>query len=296
MQSANQSIEIIRECPFCSFPIRYRKARGARDENLEGVFWTDGKEHVPLFPEQPQLIHCENCQEYYWKRQAKKIGVCNPASSLPEHHSATWEHVWFRETFPDLDEYREALAVKAYASDEQECYIRTHIWWYLNDPVRYGKAKKTAVDQRPFFRTNLLRLRDIYCTMEKKVRKMIALNKRLSFRPDPDSDNRQPILVEAPEKVIEDFLVHQLEICRELEAFNDAMEILEKLPVEGNRELAEIRSLVHRRDAIVHRYSFSMGGDAGGTEDFSSFSARAGRERREKSKKKAWESFVKMFR
>ena len=86
--------EIIRACPHCEFPVRQRVVQEIDDPDyLEGVYWTDGKEQLPLFPPSPRLIHCENCRGFYWKREAKRIGICDPSSDDPGKSPDAWEHV-----------------------------------------------------------------------------------------------------------------------------------------------------------------------------------------------------------
>jgi len=288
--------EIIRACPHCKFPIRQTKVE--KVENLEGIFWTDGKEQLPLFPMNPRLIKCQNCNKFYWKKDAQIIGECDPASSDPGKRPDAWEHVWVRDVFPDLENHNKALQQNFYSTDAEECYIRTMIWWQINDRIRSAKKKFIEKAHQKLFIHNLYRLRDMYVKMEKKVFSVVNQGKKLAFKPDPNADrNVQPYLFVEHKQVIEDFRLHVAEISRELGDFDSALKFLDFPFTIANREVDELHKLIEEKDPWVHRYTFSLDTS---TENISQFAAgesfKKQREHVEQKRRKAWKNFVNMFR
>lgn len=287
-------LEIIRACPYCRFPTREKVSEPGNGASLSGVYWSDGKEHLPFFPTSSRIVRCENCSKYYWKRNAPVIGTCDPASNDPEMQPDAWEHVWLKDTFPSLEDSVAALDQHFFENDAQELYVRTLVWWGINDPVRFGKQKHISREHKTLFSENLLRMRDLYELVGSTVGKTTDAGKAVSMH---GVRNGKLIVVDNPDHLVETCRLHCAEISRELGDFDLAGQYLAGEFEVGLKEAAELKNVIEKKKVEVHKFSWSQTGQAGPPSEFATGNVRVkNREKIEKQKRKAWDEFVDMFK
>jgi hypothetical protein len=118
-----------------------------------GRFWSDGKREAPMLPDAPWLRRQPLTGEFFWTDECEEIAEVEPSSK-----GSRYEEVPMAAT-PDLDQLRDALGRGLAGSPEKERYLRTRLWWAMNDPVRAGKATAPA---GPGFEQNLVQLQTLF--------------------------------------------------------------------------------------------------------------------------------------
>ena len=288
-------VELIRACPYCRFPIREKVFESENPAAVSGVYWSDGKEYLPFFSGGSRLLRCQNCGRFYWKNDAAAIGVCDPASDDAEKKPEAWEHVWIRDTVLPLEDCLLALENRIAVNDAQELYIRTLIWWGINDPIRYGKQKNVNREHRDVFLSNATRLRELYELVIVTVTRFAGEGRPVAVRLD---SNGRPVVLEHPAHLLETCRLRCAEICRETGAFENGLSLLNEPYDLCGREAAELRTLTEEKKGGVHRFTWSQSGQSGPPREFVNTSGSTARTRAklEKQKRKAWEDLVDIFK
>jgi hypothetical protein len=60
--------------------------------------------------------------------------------------------------FLSLDEYIEAINLKVYRNNKEECYLRKRLWWAFNDRIREGKEIFLNEKDKETYETNCTKL------------------------------------------------------------------------------------------------------------------------------------------
>ena len=144
--------DLILACPHCGalsrlFTLTSSDAGGA-------ISWTDGYQHFPLAPRQPNVLRCHACAQLHWLAECKEVGMIDPIGMEPVEGAprfASFEKAEQPEpgTLPPdgwvtapqmqpLDEagYFAALSGGLAKTPEQEIELRVHAWWLGNDRFR----------------------------------------------------------------------------------------------------------------------------------------------------------------
>ncbi|MCK5070407.1 MAG: hypothetical protein KAR01_07685, partial [Desulfocapsa sp.] len=114
---------------------------------------------APMLPNYPEIVRCSKCDAFIWVKDAKKIGVYDIFNKtrddkIPEE--------WKKAKFvirPDISDFEKAIEQKQGTSKEREKYLRTQLWWHLNDSVRTGERSTILPpEQEDLFIENLNQL------------------------------------------------------------------------------------------------------------------------------------------
>jgi hypothetical protein len=200
-----------------------------------------------------------------------------------------------RDTLPTLEDHLQALELQLSVTAADECYLRTQIWWALNDMVRESRGRSFAPQYQRLFVENLQRLGVLYESFEQQVQRQIERGKEIFIAADSrNPSNTALVAVQNPEALVQDCRLHRAEIARELGDFEQALGCLDDPCCQATVEAREIRKLAQKKNARVHRYSFSMhepkgaGGETGGR----ALSARIAAQ----SPHTVWDDFLGFFR
>jgi hypothetical protein len=137
---------IIISCPHCG---RYAKKQTLVSANTFGAkIWSDGKRIAPNLPESPSLVQCKKCDQFYWVKDAKEVGVSNNYRELDDK----WGNVDYVK-FPTFYQY-----IKALETIPDEKYIRLNILWSYNNYIRNGHEKEITPDMQKLNNENLILL------------------------------------------------------------------------------------------------------------------------------------------
>lgn len=133
-------------CPHCRY-LAYRETVMSRN-NLRAKHWSDGKITAPMWPEFPELVLCEKCDNFYWVRQAL-IVYDFPGEEEAEKKQ---DKINFLK-FPTFFQYFRALD-----TIPDEHYIRIRIWYSFNDYFRKGKEDQITKEMKELNYENLEKL------------------------------------------------------------------------------------------------------------------------------------------
>jgi hypothetical protein len=141
--------EII-NCPSCNET--FLKQDLISGNTIGGMYFSDGKNHFPMFPEYPQFVCCEMCHSFFWLKDI-------PSKELPGRNGMeepAGEDLPYI-SWPSAEEFTEAIRLNYFRNDEEEVYLRMHLWWDLNNKYRGGR-KGEEVEHTILFEDNLKEL------------------------------------------------------------------------------------------------------------------------------------------
>ena len=137
---------IIISCPFCG---QYSKKETIISGNTYGAqLWSDGKRIAPMMPENPILVVCKKCDQFFWVKDAKMVTEVTNAVELKEK----WGDVDYVE-FPTFHQYFKALELIP-----DEIFIRGCIWRSYNDYFRNNEEDKITSEMEQLNSENLTAL------------------------------------------------------------------------------------------------------------------------------------------
>ena len=143
--------DLVLACPHCGAVARLFTL--AQASPIGAISWTDGYQHAPDAPQQPNLVRCHACEKLHWTVEAKELGMIEPAATAenravkfaeleagaPAEDGALAPEDWaaapHMETADEAG-YLEALALGMATTPEQELELRIHAWWRGNDKHR----------------------------------------------------------------------------------------------------------------------------------------------------------------
>jgi hypothetical protein len=286
--------ESILACCFCKFPVRV-SVDDTTAASQGGLYWSDGRQHLPERSYHPRLLRCENCRKFYWKKHAPVVGRVDADSGNSAEQPEAWEHVWIRDKIPSLDDHLEALQRKKYGAEGEERYIRTMIWWQINDTVRFQKRKLLDQSLVKILQQNGERLRQLYSHLEEHVLGVAKSGKKLSVSPAGDRNVATTSFM-VPGLIIEDCRLHIAEISRAIGDFTTAQKYLQGSFEKTSREVQEIGKMVSRRKSEVFFYSFSNESLLAHFRQQSNAQLRLQHDKIVRGDKKAWNTFLDMFK
>lgn len=162
-------------CPHCGGVALRRTV----DDDVESpaTIWTDGKRECPAaLPGSPDFARCVHCQGFFWPIEAPIMCECDalwpePLSAPPREQRETEMVVDFKERgvvrrttlgdlgsvlppdwfmaryvqLPSAKDYRDALVSETGGSIYAEVYLRTQLWWSINDMLR-GRRRQIPAE------------------------------------------------------------------------------------------------------------------------------------------------------
>lgn len=124
---------IIRKCSACGKHIAQDTIGSG---NTFGArFWTDGKRHAPMLPDQPWLIKCPHCSSLLWLDEQKQVGQIDPWGSRSQPAQTFNDAEPASE--PTLAEYTTFLSGN-FPDKKTGPFVRLRTWWAGNDARREG--------------------------------------------------------------------------------------------------------------------------------------------------------------
>ncbi len=149
--------EIIIECPHCS-ELLSRSSLGSGN-TFGATHWSDGKMDAPMLPDYQEIVRCPKCEAFIWVKDAKEIGAYDwfnedDNDDIPEEWKKAKSVIW-----PETSDFEKAIEKNQGTSKKREQYLRTQLWWGLNDPVRNGERSTILPpEQEDLFFKNLKQL------------------------------------------------------------------------------------------------------------------------------------------
>jgi len=119
---------VIRRCSACSKLIAERTI--ASGNTFGAKFWTDGKRHAPMLPEQPWLVKCGHCSALVWIDEQEVLGEVSPWEDTGGAFAGALAYV--KPVASDYERQSQASA----QDPEKLRYLRRCFWWAGNDARR----------------------------------------------------------------------------------------------------------------------------------------------------------------
>ncbi len=119
---------IYRDCPTCDQLLIERTLLSGN--TIGARYWTDGKMDAPMFPNNPALVRCPNCDSLLWLPEAREHGFETPPRMFETVEGA-------RDPIAPADaDYLQAIEQGLAPDAEREKYCRVHAWHAFNDARR----------------------------------------------------------------------------------------------------------------------------------------------------------------
>lgn len=199
-------------CPHCgSLARRHTLTSG---NTFGAILWSDGKQEAPMLPEFPAVTKCDHCKRFYWVDEAEVKGEMELFGDISKRVPKEWETA---QPIRDLsiDDYIEALDTGLGSTREKERYLRGHFWWAVNDIIRRNSHAQIPMRYVQKWRENLTKLSVLL-------------------------DERNP-----------NDRIMKAEIAREMEDFNQAIRLLEDVPVNLRWVADSILELSKKKNRLV---------------------------------------------
>ncbi len=148
---------IIYKCNKCENLISRRSLKSGN--TFGAKLFSDGKQIAPMLPEFPTLVKCDKCGHFLWLNKLEVVNKLEATDNFGvnkllgiidnlEEENPTNDNPSLA-MFLSINEYFEAIQAKAFSNEEEERYIRIHLWWAYNDKVRIGKDQfLSGVDEK----------------------------------------------------------------------------------------------------------------------------------------------------
>ena len=201
--------------------------------------WSDGKTGAGM-PASKNILICAVCREVFWTDDARLPEDPDwPADDSVASALDLYDLEWKFDDGSDektIDFYNNLLDNGFADEDVKEYYVRTRIWWSINNLIRHLSTWKSA--------RNLGMLRKII----KHRRKTKALFKHYSALFDKNLDRLIFLLIKSADVD----MLYLANMYRERGDFNKAKEILEKVE-DKSKTWTKIKKKVERKDRMVIR-------------------------------------------
>jgi hypothetical protein len=179
-------------CPICN--TSYLKQSLISGNTFGGICFSDGQSLYPMLPEQPKITICDTCQHFFWVNDIESHENISDYEGNEDPPYIRWLYE---------EEFLRAISLGIYRNEKEEIYLRTHLWWILNNKFRVEDRMKPKNEQFP----------------EKLYKE--NLNILLKLRQSEDSPD----------------LLLQAEIHRELGNFDKALELLKEVKDEHHKDI-----------------------------------------------------------
>lgn len=129
---------VLRRCSGCSKLIAERTI--ASGNTFGAQFWTDGKRHAPMLPDQPWLVKCGHCSTLVWIDEQEELGEISPWEDNDGAFAGALAYLT-----PVASDY-ERLARDSAQDPEKQRYLRQCFWWAGND-ARRGSSEPARLSE-----------------------------------------------------------------------------------------------------------------------------------------------------
>lgn len=160
-------------CPACEQKFRNKSVIYWFDQ--AGKFWSDGYRSNDIAHEIPLITRCDECFVYFWIAPVHKPLSINSKMVRMELNPLDLSgNIRFKQVRKlTTEEFAEALALKKYEDQEEEKYLRKHLWWAINHPKRQEVPDEVSPELHSLFEENLETL--IYKTPPESHENLIEL-------------------------------------------------------------------------------------------------------------------------
>ena len=144
---------VVLKCPLCETQMSDFKMMSYTVH--DAVLWSDGKNDAGN-PEEREIKICAVCHLPFWKTEATLPD--DPGWDLADELGGALEIRDLREPFDDgwqefkIDFYASLIREDFAGNDDQEIYLRTQLWWAINDLIRYKNSFLSLRSLRLMFR------------------------------------------------------------------------------------------------------------------------------------------------
>jgi hypothetical protein len=147
-------IQII-ECPTCG--CKYLNSSGRYGLQRVNKIWSDGYNPNENVHDFPLITRCGECLSYFWISATMASGSAESQMVLPGLFDPKVKR---KSSFPEArklnpDEFAETIALRKYQNPDEEKYLRTRLWWTINDQLRYGNQGVVPEEYKTLFEENL---------------------------------------------------------------------------------------------------------------------------------------------
>jgi hypothetical protein len=125
-------------CPFCNAV--YQKQSLISGNTFGGIHFSDGQHFYPMLPSHPQLTICDTCNNFFWVKDLESTENMRDYQGDDDPPFVRW---------PEQEEWIRALSQVIFRDPTEEIYIRTHLWWVLNNKFRVEDRIKPANEVFP---------------------------------------------------------------------------------------------------------------------------------------------------
>ena len=230
------------QCPHCGLISRHYQVMSGTIFDSET--FTDGKTDVisGAYGKDPFLIRCRRCQGFYFFgdhiNEQKEDFDDLPGLDYEEHYL-------------EKEDYHEALQQINQLSPEREKWLRTLLWWAINDLIRndtgWGKRRSKILEFVNFILKPLQKVKWLHYRYPEYRKWLSAKNdnmRRLLQLLDPVNDINDACL--------------SVEIHRELAAFSLARQQLKMIsPKNCHAFYRTQKRLLRHRDRFVRKINYS---------------------------------------
>jgi hypothetical protein len=135
-------------CPFCNAV--YQKQSLISGNTFGGIHFSDGQHFYPMLPSHPQLTICDTCNNFFWVKDLESTENMRDYQGDDDPPFVRW---------PEQEEWIRALSQVIFRDPTEEIYIRTHLWWVLNNKFR-TEGRKPGIEEFPeaIYEDNLISL------------------------------------------------------------------------------------------------------------------------------------------
>lgn len=112
-------------CPLCNAV--YQKQSLISGNTFGGMHFSDGQHFYPMLPSHPELTFCDTCNNFFWVKDIESLSNMRDYQGEEDPPFVRW---------PEQEEWIRALSQNIFRDNSEEIYIRTHLWWVLNNKFR----------------------------------------------------------------------------------------------------------------------------------------------------------------
>jgi len=129
---------LISNCPSCHAAFLQQDLISGN--TINGMYFSDGKNHFPMLPDLPKFVRCEACQAFFWLKDVLSEEL--PRSYGPDEIPPGEDIPYAR--WPSAEDLAEAIRLEYFRDIEEEEYLRMHLWWDMNNKFRGGRRGEPA--------------------------------------------------------------------------------------------------------------------------------------------------------
>src|SRR5678815_5781149 len=104
-------------CPSCGGLAKYKTLLSGND--IGARVWTDGRQHLPMFPRPPRVVKCRHCRNIYWLSDARHIGQVESSGEQLLAAPQEWRSAENVQE-PDERDYYEAIRANLALNPDEE--------------------------------------------------------------------------------------------------------------------------------------------------------------------------------